>query len=133
MYCSPQWDAKAKRHVSRKLKIKMYKTVVRPVILYPSGTWIINKVQQGWRDGNGKIREKYLEGRGGGEIWVTRTDQALIQLYEEANTCIGSGANAESEMDRTYRKNDEVKNARNNNGKDSCKRGREDGREEGGG
>lgn len=74
-----------------------------------------------------------FRGKRKGELWVTRTHQALNQLYEEANRCIGSGVNAESEMDGTCRKNDEVKNARNNNGKDSCKRGREDGREEGGG
>lgn len=72
--------------VSRKAKVRMYKTVIRPIIIYGSEVWTLTKAEEKrlaiWER---KVLRRIYGGRKEGEIWVRRTNQELQDLYSEPN------------------------------------------------
>lgn len=72
------------KEVSKRTKIRIYKTVIRPTVLYGSETWVLNKADQNsieiWER---KILRRIYGGKRTEEGWERRTNQEVLQLYNE--------------------------------------------------
>lgn len=77
-----------------------------------------------------KVLKTISEGKREGEVWVRRWNEELREFYGEEKYS-RSGESAEAEMAGTCEKNGKVKNAKNNNDKDSWGRKGEYGQQEG--
>jgi hypothetical protein len=73
------------KNVSRKTKIHLYKTVIRPVVLYGSETWILNKTEEGKIDiWERKILRRLFGGKREGDIRLRRTNEEVMNLFKES-------------------------------------------------
>lgn len=72
------------KKISRSAKIRLYKTVIRPTVLYGSELWILNKINMNklevWER---KMLRKIYGGKRFGEIWLPRSNKELSDLYGE--------------------------------------------------
>uniref|UniRef100_V5GV43 Retrovirus-related Pol polyprotein n=1 Tax=Anoplophora glabripennis TaxID=217634 RepID=V5GV43_ANOGL len=70
------------KNVSRQTKIRLYKTVITPVVTYASETWTLNKAEQTrlevWER---KILRKIFGGKRTEEGWFRRTNEEIKSLY----------------------------------------------------
>lgn len=76
-------------YVSRKTKIRIYKTVIRPTTTYASETWIINKDTESRLE---RWERKMLRAIYGGintpEGWRRRTNKEIERLYDEPSIIV---------------------------------------------
>lgn len=74
------------KSVSRGAKIRIYKSVIRPVVLYASETWTMNKSEQEmlqvWER---KVLRKIFGGTQRNDVWAIRTNKEIEELYKEPN------------------------------------------------
>ena len=70
------------KNISRSLKIRMYQTMIRPIVLYACETWTFNATESSrleiWER---KIPRKIFGGKKIDNIWTRRTNEELKQLY----------------------------------------------------
>lgn len=70
--------------ISRKPKVQIYKTVIRPIVTYASETWTLNKTEQlrleVWER---KVLRKVFGGTKVNYMWIRRTNEDLRALYGE--------------------------------------------------
>lgn len=72
------------KNVSRRAKLHLYKTVIRPTALYGSETWILNKAEENKIDiWERKILRRIYGGKKDGEVWIRRTNEEVMNLYRE--------------------------------------------------
>lgn len=82
-YFSLQGVFKSK-NISRTTKTKIYKTLVRPVLMYGSETWTMTQMEEEWlRRWERKILRRIYGGINENGVWRTRTNQELRALYQE--------------------------------------------------
>ncbi|KAJ8911341.1 hypothetical protein NQ315_014185 [Exocentrus adspersus] len=64
------------KNISRQTKIRLYKTVVRPIVTYASKTWALNKTEkirlEVWKR---KILRKIFGGKRTEKGWIRRTNK----------------------------------------------------------
>ncbi|KAJ8914619.1 hypothetical protein NQ315_015356 [Exocentrus adspersus] len=74
------------KNISRQTKIKLYKTVIRPIVTYASETWALNKTEQirleMWER---KILRKMFGGKRTEEGWIRKTNEEINNLYGKAS------------------------------------------------
>jgi hypothetical protein len=72
------------RIISRNIKTLLYKTLIRPVLVYGAETWVLSK-QDGHRLSvfERKILRRIYGAVMDGERWRIRTNQELYHLYGE--------------------------------------------------
>ncbi|XP_018563259.1 uncharacterized protein LOC108904993 [Anoplophora glabripennis] len=70
------------KNVSRQTKIKLYKTVIRPVVTYASERWTLNKAEQTRLEVWGR---KIFGGKRTEGGWFRRTNEEIKSLYKEAS------------------------------------------------
>lgn len=72
------------KNISRRAKLRTYKTVIRPIVTYASETWVITKKHQEllliWER---KILRKIFGGKNINGQWMRRTNNELAELYQE--------------------------------------------------
>ncbi|KAJ8923978.1 hypothetical protein NQ315_006754 [Exocentrus adspersus] len=70
------------KNITRQTKIRLYKTVIRPVATYASETWALNKTEpirlKVWER---KILRKIFGGKRTEEGWIRRTNEEINNLY----------------------------------------------------
>ncbi|KAJ8918274.1 hypothetical protein NQ315_014144 [Exocentrus adspersus] len=73
-------------NISKQTKIRLYKTVIRPIVTYASGTCALNRTEQirleVWEK---EILRKIFGGKRTEEGWIRRTNEEIKNLYEEAS------------------------------------------------
>lgn len=73
------------KDISRKSKFRIYNTVIKPIVLYGSETWVLNKKdQQKMEIWERRMLRKILGGKKTEEGWERRTNAELYGIYEEA-------------------------------------------------
>uniref|UniRef100_A0A6P7GHM6 Uncharacterized protein LOC114342751 n=1 Tax=Diabrotica virgifera virgifera TaxID=50390 RepID=A0A6P7GHM6_DIAVI len=74
------------KNISRGAKIRIYKTVIRPIVLYASETWTMNKSEQVmlkvWER---KVLRKIFGGKIWNGMWIRRPNVELEWMYGEPN------------------------------------------------
>lgn len=71
--------------VSRNIKLKIYKTIIKPVVLYGCELWKLNqKERESLAVWERRILRGIFGGKKEGEQWKRRTNTELQQLYKEA-------------------------------------------------
>lgn len=74
------------KNISRQTKLRLYKTVIRPIVTYASETWTLNTAEQIkleiWER---KVLRKIFGGKKTEEGWVRRSNEELKTLYKETN------------------------------------------------
>lgn len=74
------------KNISRAAKKRIYKTIIRPVVLYGSENWVLTKKDlyklEVWER---RILRKIYGGKEIGGIWVPRTNRELYELYGESS------------------------------------------------
>jgi hypothetical protein len=74
---------KSKR-ISRKVKERIYRTIIRPVVIYGSEAWKLNlKEKQSLEIFERKVLRKIYGGKKIGQIWERRTNKEILDLYGE--------------------------------------------------
>lgn len=72
------------KHISRKVKIRIYKTIIRPTTLYGCEVWTLNQQYANklliWER---KILRRIFGGIKEGEEWRRRTNEEVYELYKE--------------------------------------------------
>lgn len=72
------------KQVTRATKKRIYKTILRPTVLYGSETWVVNKKQQTkleiWER---KILRKIYGGKKTDDGWERRTNNEIYELYND--------------------------------------------------
>lgn len=67
-------------------KLKIYKTIIRPIVTYASVTWTLNKAElirlEAWKR---KVLRKVFWGMKVNNMWIRRTNEEVRTLYEEAS------------------------------------------------
>ena len=84
-HCALQNVLKSKS-VSRKIKLNIYKTMIRPIVMYGSETWPITKAEGQLIDvWERKVLHRIFGPIYDGNMWRIRTNEELYDLYGEAN------------------------------------------------
>jgi hypothetical protein len=74
------------KNISRKAKVKVYRTVIRPIVTYACETWTINKtVQTRLEIWERKVLRKIFGGKKIEDRWLRRTNEELKELYKETD------------------------------------------------
>ena len=72
------------KNVSRKTKLRMYKTVLRQIVTYTSEVWTLNMAQRNRiRARERKVMRKIYGGKSVNGMWTRRTNQEMKELYGE--------------------------------------------------
>ena len=75
-----------RRNISRKTKMRIYKSVIRPVVTYASELWSMNGAEQErLRVWERKVLRKIFRGKMEDGVWKRRTNQELMEMYENPN------------------------------------------------
>ncbi|VEN37593.1 unnamed protein product [Callosobruchus maculatus] len=71
------------KEISRRAKIRIYRTVIFPVVTYASEVWTLNKKEQNMLEvWERKILRKIFGGKLWNNIWIRRSNMELKSLYE---------------------------------------------------
>ena len=77
------------KYLSRKTKLRIYRTVIRPTTTYACETWVLNKTEEEqlerWER---KILRKILGGINTEEGWRRRTHQEMYEQYKKPKITI---------------------------------------------
>ena len=82
------------KNISRKSKIRMYETIIRPVVTYATETWTLNKQDEMKLE----TWERKMLGKFFGEVksteqeWRRRTNQEVMNLYRRSRITQKIGA-----------------------------------------
>ncbi|KAJ8949059.1 hypothetical protein NQ318_016961 [Aromia moschata] len=72
--------------ISRKLKMRIYKTVIRPIVIFGSEVWTLRKEEvqriEVWER---KVLRKIFGGKIQGGRWERRTNREIYDLFKEPN------------------------------------------------
>lgn len=92
------------RSLSRKTKIRIYRTVIRPVVMYGAETWVLTKESERRLDTWERklLRKIYGPVQENGE-WRVRHNSELYELYKDPPLTIE--IRSQNKMGRTCRKN----------------------------
>jgi hypothetical protein len=72
------------RAVARNTKVRIYRTIIRPVVTYGSGTWCLTaNDERSLRTWERKVLRKICGPVYGNGIWRIRTNKELMALYQE--------------------------------------------------
>jgi hypothetical protein len=72
------------KSISRKVKERIYRTIIRPVVIYGSEAWKLNlKEKQSLEIFERKVLRKIYGGKKIGQIWERRTNKEILELYGE--------------------------------------------------
>lgn len=74
------------KEISRKVKISVYKTIIRPTLTYACETWVMtNKIRQRLEIWERKMLRKIFGGKQTEYGWERRTNEELYKLYNDTN------------------------------------------------
>lgn len=69
---------------SRSLKLRIYKTIIRPIVVFASEVWTLRTIEiQKLEVWERKVLRKIFGGKKINNIWERRTNQELKELYKE--------------------------------------------------
>lgn len=72
------------KSISRNVKKRLYKTIIRPVVIYGCETWKLNlKEKQSLEIVERKVLRRIYGGKRTGEVWERRTNKEILELYNE--------------------------------------------------
>lgn len=66
--------------MNKRVKIKIYKKLVKPIVVYESETWLLTEMD-GKDCNRANIKDTWTSGRTINILWI-RTDQQLQELYK---------------------------------------------------
>jgi hypothetical protein len=70
--------------INRKIKLLLYKTIIRPVLAYGAETWLMTKQdEEHLRCPERKILRKIFGPKYQGGNWYQRTNRELYELFKE--------------------------------------------------
>lgn len=74
------------KNVSRNTKLRIYKTILRPTVLYSSETWTMTKkTQYSLEVWERKVLRRIYGGKKVDGVWERRTNAEIYELYNEPN------------------------------------------------
>lgn len=74
------------RNSSRGLKLRVYKTIIRPIVIFASETWTLGiNTQKMLKIWERKVLRKIYGGKKTEDGWERRTNNELAELYHEPN------------------------------------------------
>lgn len=74
------------KSISRSAKVRVYKSVIRPTVLYGSELWVMNSVTQNKIDiWERKVLRKIYGGKQSGDLILRRTNVEISELYGEVS------------------------------------------------
>ena len=77
------------RYISKKLKIRIYKTIIKPIVVYGSESWTLTErnchMLAAWER---KILRRIFGPKLNNGMWCIRTNEELNELYKDVNIVV---------------------------------------------